>query len=187
MIRLYVNGVAVANSPETTPITTSTNPLFIGGDQTMGQYFNGIIDEIRVYNVALTPAQIQADMNTPIGKPIPDTEPPTAPSNLVATAVSGTQINLSWTAATDNVGVTGYRVERCQGAGCTDFVKFAYPTGPTYNDTGLAPTPVTATSCGRRMRPGTWAHTRMWRARPPWRRFRSWWRRIRSTRARERR
>ena len=32
---------------------------------------------------------------------------------------SPTQINLGWTASTDNVGVTGYRVERCQGAGCT--------------------------------------------------------------------
>ena len=35
----------------------------------------------------------------------------------------GTQINLSWTASTDNVGVTGYLVERCQGAGCTTFAQ----------------------------------------------------------------
>ena len=31
---------------------------------------------------------------------------------LTATAVSSSQINLSWTAATDNVGVTGYNVYR---------------------------------------------------------------------------
>ena len=36
---------------------------------------------------------------------------------------STTQINLGWTASTDNVGVTGYRVERCQGAGCTNFAQ----------------------------------------------------------------
>jgi chitodextrinase len=63
--------------------------------------------------------------------------PPSAPSGLVATAVSSSQINFSWTASTDDVGVTGYSVERCQGAGCTDFVQVATPSGTTYNDTLL--------------------------------------------------
>ncbi len=40
---------------------------------------------------------------------------PTVPTGLAATAVSASQINLAWTASTDNVGVTGYRVERCPG------------------------------------------------------------------------
>ncbi len=39
-----------------------------------------------------------------------DTQPPTVPTGLVATAVSSTQINLAWNASTDNVGVTGYQV-----------------------------------------------------------------------------
>src|ERR1700733_11231156 len=42
----------------------------------------------------------------------PDTTPPSVPTGLSATAVSSTQINLSWTASTDNVGVTGYDVFR---------------------------------------------------------------------------
>ena len=66
----------------------------------------------------------------------PDTSPPTAPAGLTATAAGSSQVNLSWTAATDNVGVTGYRVERCQGAGCTNFTQVATPTGTTYSDTG---------------------------------------------------
>ena len=68
-------------------------------------------------------------------------QPPTAPANLTATAVGPTQINLSWTAATDNVAVTGYRVERCQGAGCSTFAEIAAPsgTGTTYNDTTAPP------------------------------------------------
>ena len=66
-----------------------------------------------------------------------DTTPPTAPTNLAATAASATQINLSWTASTDNVGVTGYKVERCSVAGCANFVQIATPTGITFNDTGL--------------------------------------------------
>ena len=53
----------------------------------------------------------------------PDTEPPSAPGPLTATAVSGTQIDVSWGAATDNVGVAGYRLERCQGVGCSAFTK----------------------------------------------------------------
>ncbi|UKS28679.1 discoidin domain-containing protein [Paenibacillus sp. HWE-109] len=41
-----------------------------------------------------------------------DTQAPTAPTNLTAAAVSGSQINLSWTAATDNVGVASYAIYR---------------------------------------------------------------------------
>jgi IPT/TIG domain/Fibronectin type III domain len=66
-----------------------------------------------------------------------DTTPPTAPSNLTATAASASQINLSWTASTDNVGVTGYLVERCQGAGCGSFAQVGTSTTTTYNDIGL--------------------------------------------------
>ena len=66
------------------------------------------------------------------------TTPPTAPTNLTAT-VSGSQINLSWTASTDNVGVTGYLLERCPGAGCTTFAQIATPTATTYSDISLTP------------------------------------------------
>jgi chitodextrinase len=69
----------------------------------------------------------------------PDTQAPTAPGTLTAMAVSGSQINLAWTASTDNVGVTGYLVERCQGAACTTFGQIATVTDTTYNNTGLAP------------------------------------------------
>jgi hypothetical protein len=44
--------------------------------------------------------------------PPPDTTAPSVPAALTATIVSGTQINLSWTASTDNVGVSGYKVYR---------------------------------------------------------------------------
>jgi chitodextrinase len=71
--------------------------------------------------------------------PPPDTTPPSAPAGLTTTVTSDTQINLSWTASTDNVGVTGYKVERCQGANCSNFTQIATPTATTFNDTGLAP------------------------------------------------
>jgi chitodextrinase len=74
--------------------------------------------------------------NTPAA---PDTQVPTAPSGLNATAESSAQINLSWSASTDNVGVTGYAVQRCQGAGCTGFSQIATPSGTTFSDSGLSP------------------------------------------------
>ena len=46
---------------------------------------------------------------------------------------------MSWAAATDNVGVTGYRFERCQGASCTTFTQIATPTGTSFAHTGLSP------------------------------------------------
>jgi len=78
----------------------------------------------------------------------PDTTPPTAPTGLTATAISSAQINLAWTAATDDVAVTGYRLERCAGVGCSNFAQVATPTGTTFNNTGLAP----ATTYGYRVR-----------------------------------
>ena len=67
----------------------------------------------------------------------PDTTAPTAPTGLGATASSSSQINLSWGAASDSVGVTGYRVERCQGAGCGNFAQIATTSGTSYSNTGL--------------------------------------------------
>jgi len=82
---------------------------------------------VRVYNRVLTAAEIQA---------LADATAPGAPTGLTATAVSSTQVNLSWTAPTDNVAVTGYLVERCQGAGCSTFTQIATPGGTSYSDTG---------------------------------------------------
>ncbi len=69
----------------------------------------------------------------------PDTQPPTAPTNLVSTAISNSQINLSWTASTDNVGVTGYLVYR-ENPGSSSFVQVGTTNGSTttYSDSGLA-------------------------------------------------
>jgi len=65
------------------------------------------------------------------------TTPPTAPGNLTAAAVSTTQINLSWAASTTTVGLANYIVQRCQGAGCSNFTQIATTPGTAYNNTGL--------------------------------------------------
>src|SRR5205085_2952362 len=54
------------------------------------------------------------------------------PASLAATAISASQVNLSWSASSDNVGVTGYNVLR-GGA------LIAVTSSLTYADTGLSP------------------------------------------------
>ena len=65
-IRLYVNGTQVATVARTGSIAVSALPVWIGGNNPYGEYFNGVIDEVRIYNRALSVAEIQADMNTPL-------------------------------------------------------------------------------------------------------------------------
>ncbi|MDP2816299.1 MAG: fibronectin type III domain-containing protein, partial [Rectinemataceae bacterium] len=49
---------------------------------------------------------------SPPPPPPSDTTPSSIPTGLTATAISSSQINLSWTASTDNVAVAGYRIYR---------------------------------------------------------------------------
>jgi hypothetical protein len=64
----YVNGVldnGILNG--TIPAAQFNQAVNVNiGRRTGGFYFNGMIDEVRIYNRALTPAEIQADMNTPL-------------------------------------------------------------------------------------------------------------------------
>jgi hypothetical protein len=66
MLRFFVNGTQVATRALTAPLTASTGALRIGGNNVWTEFFRGRIDEVRVYNRALTAAEIQADMSAPI-------------------------------------------------------------------------------------------------------------------------
>jgi hypothetical protein len=69
-LRLYVNGGLVRSINVTGPLAVSGGALRIGGNAISipfgGQYFKGLIDEIRIYNRALTAQEIQNDMNGPL-------------------------------------------------------------------------------------------------------------------------
>lgn len=60
-----------------------------------------------------------------------DTIAPSIPSALSATAVSASQIDLSWSASSDNIGVTGYRIYR-------DSSLVGTVVSTNYSDTGLS-------------------------------------------------
>jgi hypothetical protein len=137
-LRLYINADEVASVPESGTIKSSAKPLQIGGDDIYGQYFQGLVDEVRVYEVARTAAEIHADMTTPIVQGTPgDVEPPSAPGTLSAKATSSSEVDLSWGAATDASALT-YDLERCQGSGCTDFTPLATTAATSYIDTSVA-------------------------------------------------
>jgi len=64
----------------------------------------------------------------------PDTTPPSAPANVTATAGTSA-IHVSWDASTDDVGVTGYRITRTNGATTTTLDA---GTATSYDDGGVA-------------------------------------------------
>jgi hypothetical protein len=68
-LRFFLNGTQLATRAQTGNISTSTNPLRIGGNSPWGEFFTGRIDEVRLYNRALTAAEIAAGMNQTVGAP----------------------------------------------------------------------------------------------------------------------
>ena len=63
--------------------------------------------------------------------PTPDTKRPSAPSRVKAVVVSSNEIDLTWNASTDNLGVTGYRIYR-------NGVEIATALSPSYKNSGLS-------------------------------------------------
>jgi chitodextrinase len=86
---------------------------------------------VKAYDAAgnLSPVSNTANVTTPAA---PDTSPPSTPTGLTAKPSSSTQVDLTWTASSDNVGVAGYDIYR--GA-----AKVGTSTTTAYSDTGLTP------------------------------------------------
>jgi hypothetical protein len=105
VLKLYVNGTLVSSLGLTGALATSSGVLRIGGDSIWGEFFNGLIDDVRVYNRALNQGEILGDMSTPIG----GTAETTAPTATLTGPSSGTTVSGVTTLsanATDAVVVT---------------------------------------------------------------------------------
>ena len=65
-LRFYMNGVLKSTISISHKIERSDNPLRLGGNTVWGEWFSGSIDEVRIYNRALSSNEIQVDMNRPV-------------------------------------------------------------------------------------------------------------------------
>jgi chitodextrinase len=130
-MRIFLNGAEVGRANKSGSIAQGASvPVNIGRSPDGSNYLHGAIDDVRVYARGLSAAEITATMNTG-GSSAADTIAPSAPSGLQGSATSATEARLTWTASTDNVGVTGYRVRRGGTA-------VASTAGTSYTDSGLA-------------------------------------------------
>ncbi|QQS16011.1 MAG: fibronectin type III domain-containing protein [Candidatus Moraniibacteriota bacterium] len=68
-----------------------------------------------------------------------DTTPPSVPTNLSGSTISATEISLSWTASTDDVGVMGYKIYRCSGRKCVPTTEISTSSTAAFSDAGLSP------------------------------------------------
>lgn len=107
-------------------------PFFIYGYRNTGIDVSNHIHQYGMVDFGFVPKQPLYDYAASIASLDPDIDldPPTAPPNLGWSATTNS-VTLTWDAATDDVGVTGYRVYR-------DGVRIATVTTLTYTDTGRA-------------------------------------------------
>jgi chitodextrinase len=110
---IYLNGQEVAYYVQpagsgTLVADVAPNNWFIGSYNGSGTYFKGRIDEVQVFGSALSAAAVLQIYNYIAN----DTTPPSIPSNLTGAPLSDTQTKISWSAASDNVGVTAYQISR---------------------------------------------------------------------------
>ena len=101
----YVNGVLNNGQLSGTVPSAQVNPpvnVNIGRRTDDGFHFSGVIDEVRIYNRALTPTEIQTDMATPVistGPKLTITQPG------AGATIAGTVVDVAYTSTGDQTGV----------------------------------------------------------------------------------
>jgi fibronectin type 3 domain-containing protein len=138
---LYVDGASVGTNSNTAN-QNYTGYWRVGQDTLKGwpnaptsTFFGGKIDDVSVYNSALSASQVAAQFAAANGTssgPIP----PGAPGTLTATANGTSEIDLSWGASN---GATSYDVQRGSHGAGTFPTDLGTTTSTTFADTGLNP------------------------------------------------
>ena len=90
--RLYVNGVQVGTQAVGGTLVNSAGALRFGGNNVWSEWFSGALDEIRIYDRALSQAEVQSDMTTPVtcsGTPPPQPALSVSRTTMAFTATQG--------------------------------------------------------------------------------------------------
>jgi hypothetical protein len=104
-LRLYVNGSLVTTRAVTGSLVATGNPLRFGANAVWAEAFQGRLDEIRVYNRALSASEVSADMTRPVGggqPPAPQLS--VSPSSLAFAGTAGGASPAAKTLAVSNTG-----------------------------------------------------------------------------------
>ena len=108
-LRLYVNGVEVNRRTLSGRIVVGNGALRIGGNSVWtDQSFDGLIDEVRIYGSALSPADIQRDMQLPVAHELQ------APAVSIVSPLNGAVLSGApriTASASDNVAVSSVQFE----------------------------------------------------------------------------
>src|SRR5439155_25447523 len=95
-LRLFVNATQVGTIAHSGNLVPSDGPLRIGGNGLWGEFFQGRIDEVRIYNRALSPTEIQQDMGRAVVQT--DTSAPTitsvSPANAATVVLTGSDVSV---------------------------------------------------------------------------------------------
>ncbi|MFQ6026689.1 MAG: LamG-like jellyroll fold domain-containing protein [Dehalococcoidia bacterium] len=148
-LSLYIDGVELENDSDPGGSINNSANLAIGSKDTLDDdFYDGVLDDVRLYGRALSAQEVSDLFNGNTGGGDPnDTTPPSAPTNLVATA-NGEDVDLSWSAADDaDSGVTSYNIYRDTTPGTQknliDTLADSSPVGTTINYTDNTTNPAT--------------------------------------------
>lgn len=111
-VSLYIDAILAASQSATGAIDASDGNLYLYGED----YQQQVIDDLRLFDRAVTPSEATTYMNTVITAP--DLTPPTMPGNVTSSVVYQ-QVTLSWDASTDDIAVQNYVVYRSTTSGFT--------------------------------------------------------------------
>ncbi len=148
--RLYVNGLPVASRAVAGTLPNGAGPLRFGGNGVWPEWFAGRLDEIRVYDRALSQAELQADMTAPVT--CNGSQPPQSP----VLAVSKSALSFTATEGGASPPAQTFDVANSGGGSLSFTAGESVPWLSLSPASGSAPATVTVTPSIAGLAPGTY-------------------------------